>query len=285
MSRVPDGVEDLSELTIVAREVLLDSLEVLADHAAAVTVVGAQAVYLRSADVDLTVATATSDADLALDPALVDDEPLLQEVMAKAGFVRKPDWPGQYYTSRKVGTTTANIGVDLLLPESLAGRPGRRGVDLPPHDKRSAGKASGLEAALVDADLMEIASLRPNDADRRARTGRVAGPAALLVAKAYKIAERYDKGELTRKDAGDIVRLMMATEPGDVASRFQSLLANERTAEVTVLGLERLHRLFGGTRTAGTTMAVEALAGDPIEGQVPDIVVAYLSTLPHVDDM
>jgi hypothetical protein len=286
VSRVPDGVENLPELTIVAREVLLDSLDVLADHAPALTVVGAQAIYLRSADVDLTVATFTSDADLTLDPDLLESEPLLQDVMTAAGFVRKDDWPGQWYTTREVDNTVAHIGVDLLIPTSVAGRPGKRGVDIPPHDRRAAGKAHGLEAALVDANIMEITSLRPVDSDGyRVRSTRVAGPAALFVAKAHKIAERYDNGELTRKDAGDVLRLMMATEPDDVARRFEVLLANERSASVAAAGLGRLRRYFGGARTAGTEMAVDALAGDPIQTQIPDIAVAYLDALSELGDV
>jgi len=46
----------------------------------------------------------------------------------------------------------------------------------------------------------------------------VAGPAALLVAKAYKIHERsgeVGQRRLTDKDAGDVVRLMMSNAGPD----------------------------------------------------------------------
>ena len=284
MSHVPEGVDDLSRLNVVAREVLLDCLDALAHHAPALTVVGAQAIHLRSADIDLTVATFTSDADFSLDPGRLEDEPLLEQAMAAAGFKRKVDWPGQWYVSRRVGTAIADIGVDLLVPKSVAGRPGRRSVDIDPHDRGAAGKADGLEPTLIDFDVMDVTNLRPvADVGFRSRSARVAGPAALLVAKSYKIAERHEqRRRLENKDAGAVVRLMMATDPRDAASRFEALLASGRTAEVTTNGLRKLRELFGGARTPGTAMALDALAGDPIESQVADIAAAYLDGLPQV---
>jgi len=49
-------------------------------------------------------------------------------------------------------------------------------------------KARGLEATLVDQQLTRIETL--DDGDDRAFDVAVAGPAALLVAKFHKIAER-----------------------------------------------------------------------------------------------
>ncbi len=77
---------------------------------------------------------------------------------------------------------------------------------------------------------------------------------------------------------------MMATDPNEVAARFRALLADGRTAGVTRKGLSQLHALFGGARTAGTRMAVEALAGDPIENQIPGIIGAYLDGLSDADE-
>lgn len=49
MSKRQDGIAP-EELTIVARRVLLDGLMALHAHLTAITVVGAQAVYLRTPD-------------------------------------------------------------------------------------------------------------------------------------------------------------------------------------------------------------------------------------------
>lgn len=86
MSRVPENV-DIQQLTMVARRVLLDGLDALREHLDAVTVVGAQAVYLRTESAAITTAAFTSDSDLGLDPSLLADEPLLEEALHKAGFV------------------------------------------------------------------------------------------------------------------------------------------------------------------------------------------------------
>lgn len=57
MARIPESV-NLDELTVVARRVLLDGLVTLETHLPAITVIGAQAVHLRS--VGASVHTSTS---------------------------------------------------------------------------------------------------------------------------------------------------------------------------------------------------------------------------------
>ncbi len=191
MSRVPDGVSDENQLNVVAREVLLDALEALESQASAVTVVGAQTIYLRSDEVRLAAPSFTSDADLSLDPALLADVSLVETVLTEAGFAREGQ-PGQWYTRRDVGGVDAPIAVDLLVPEAVAGRRGRS-ASIPPHAKHAARQVDGLEAALVDADSMPVASLLPTDeAPRQVVSARVAGPAALFVATAFKINQRSD---------------------------------------------------------------------------------------------
>ncbi|GDY45060.1 hypothetical protein SANT12839_059420 [Streptomyces antimycoticus] len=49
MAKIPEGV-DPRQLTVVARRVLLDGIDALSDHLPALTIVGAQAVYLRTPD-------------------------------------------------------------------------------------------------------------------------------------------------------------------------------------------------------------------------------------------
>lgn len=86
MARTPEGV-DLDQLTVAARRVLLDGLVTLETHLAAITVIGAQAVYLRSADASMRSAAYTSDGDLSIDPARLADDPHIDVMLAKAGFV------------------------------------------------------------------------------------------------------------------------------------------------------------------------------------------------------
>jgi hypothetical protein len=96
-------------LTVVARRVLLDALEVLTAHRDAITLVGAQAVYLRASDgEDLTIPSYTSDADLGVDPSVLDDEPLLEQIMADAGFTQGPD-PGHWHRPEKIGAIVEEV--------------------------------------------------------------------------------------------------------------------------------------------------------------------------------
>ena len=63
--------------TISAREGLLDAVEALGPHGEAVILVGAQAVYVHTGEVDagFAVSPFTYDADIALDPALLGNDP------------------------------------------------------------------------------------------------------------------------------------------------------------------------------------------------------------------
>jgi hypothetical protein len=146
-------------LYVQARRVLLDAINALSDQRAAIVLVGAQAVYLHTGEADLAVAPYTTDADLALNPALLNDNPLLAEALARAGF---------HTSATTIGIWTsavADITTDLLVPEAIA-TGGRRSVDLGIHGNRIARKVRGLEAALVDNALMTITALDPADSRR-----------------------------------------------------------------------------------------------------------------------
>ena len=154
---------------------LLDALEALVPHREHVVLVGAQAVYLHTGDGELPVIPFTQDADLAINPRGLGDEPRIEECMRDAGFVqRDPAQPGAWFGP-------GGVEVDLMVPESLGGS-GSRGARIPPHSRHAARKAGGLEAAIVDSDWVELASFEP-DSDARRISVRVAGAAALLVAK------------------------------------------------------------------------------------------------------
>src|SRR5579884_3998852 len=149
-----------------ARRGLLAALQALGPHRKAVILVGAQAFYLHVGEAQEALSSFTIDADLALDPAELPNEPALQAALTAAGF-RRESQPGLWYTPD-------DIEVDLLVPASIAG-PGRRGVDLGQHhDRTAAMRAAGLEAALIDNAPQQIAALDP--ADRRAFAILVAGP-------------------------------------------------------------------------------------------------------------
>jgi hypothetical protein len=281
MAKVPDGV-DPEQLTVVARRVLLDGLEALREHRDAITVVGAQAVYLRTPDVAIRSAAFTSDGDLTLDPARLPDQPLLEQSLIDSGFeLLDPDGPGLWGRREQVGDRSVLVELDLLVPETLAGK-GRRSAKIPPHGTMSARRTRGLEVAVEDRSPMAITAFEHGD--ERKITVNVAGPIALLVAKAYKINDRLaDKDRhpdrLTDKDAGDVLRLFMAVSPKDAAADAARLLRNERAGATTAEGLGLLADLFGRPRSPGVDMAVNALAADVPEVRIRALAPAFVAAL------
>jgi len=242
---------------VLARAVLLDALEALGDQRRAVIVVGAQAVYLHTGAIDLGVPEFTLDADLTLDPALLREIPEIEAAMLGARFVRG-NRVGVWVASRSVEGTPANVEVDLMVPDAVGG-PGRRAARLQGHAKEVARKTRGLEAALIDKAVVSIQALELTDS--RAFDVAIAGPAALLVAKAHKIAERAAEREQRRledKDALDILRLLQATETAALAATVNALLQGDVAGEVTREALGILREHFTDARAAGPQMAVRA---------------------------
>jgi hypothetical protein len=242
---------------LVARAVLLDALEALGDQRAAVIVVGAQAIYMHTETLDLAVPEFTIDADITIDPSLLRDWPEIESAMREARFERG-NRVGAWVTTREIAGVQVNVEVDLMVPEAVGGG-GRRAARLPGHGKDVARKARGLEAALIDRAVMRIRAFEPTDP--RAFDVAVAGPAALLIAKLHKIAERISEREQRRlddKDALDILRLLQATEASILAETVTALLHPGVAQKVTREALEILREHFTSPRAAGPQMAARA---------------------------
>lgn len=282
MSRTPEGVDDY-ELNAVARRVLLDGLTALREHLHAITVVGAQAVYLRTEHSQIRSAPYTSDGDLGIDPTLLQDEPLLEKALRGAGFdLMRDRMPGLWARTETIGGVEVSVELDLLVGRSFTS--GGRAARIQPHDKMAARLVAGLETSVVDRSVMTIRAL--DGADDRAIAVHVAGPAALLVSKAFKIKERWDDRDrrpqrLTYKDAGDVYRIMSTTAVAEVAASFDSLIIDSRVGDATSTGLRYLHELFGGAGTPGVRMAVESLAGDVPASRIRALAPAFTNRLPH----
>lgn len=250
---------------VAARRVLLNALTALRPHGPAVIVAGAQAVYLRTGSADLSVAPFTTDGDLAIDPNQLGDDPRLGDAMESAGFTLHHlegghVEPGVWERSTVVDGRDYVIPIDLIVPEAVAARPGRRGARLGVHGNRAARRAVGLEAVLVDHDPLAIEALDPTD--RRRAVVEVAGIAALLVAKAHKLHDRIAIGRPTRlvdKDAADVFRLMQTADSVAVTTTFDRLTADPVAGQVTQTGLRYLFDLFRRPASTGVTMAATAL--------------------------
>lgn len=243
---------------------LLDALVSLAPHAEALVVVGAQAVYLHVGEAGLAVAPHTTDGDVVIRPTHLADAPLLEPALRDSGFT-PTDQPGIW--------TRDDVELDLLVPEAVGGE-GRRGARLGSHGNKAAWKVRGLEGALVDFGVMELPGLED---DRRSLRVRVAGPAALLVSKLHKIAEREDQPDrLSDKDALDVLRLLRGVETEPLAAGVRRLSGADVSRPVTQEAVELLRRLFGSREAVGVEMALRATEGleDPATIRVSCVALA-----------
>jgi hypothetical protein len=95
--------------------------------------------------------------------------------------------------------------------------------------------------------------------DARAFDVRVAGPAALLVAKLHKIQERHGKPRSADKDALDVLRLLRGTTTDELAARFGRLLSDERARDAAREGARLLRQQFASRNGIGIEMTVRAV--------------------------
>lgn len=249
-----------ADLLVAARSALLDALDALVDLHDAVVVIGAQAVYLHTGAACCRIGRGHQGQRPRPRSATARGRPLVEQVMADAGFALDP-------TSRQPGAwlNPHGIPVDLMVPEALSGSGGRRGARIPPHSSSAARRATGLEAAMVDRAPMLIRALDVQD--ERTFTASVAGPAALLVAKLHKLAERRDTPDrLNDKDAHDVYRLLVAIDTPALATPVRALVHDQLAGPVTAAALTYLDDLFAaGPDALGSRMAgrAERLVGAP----------------------
>lgn len=235
-----------------AKVALFETLDALGPHRDSVILVGAQAIYQHTGNVDLAIAEFTKDSDLVIDVNNLEASPEISALLKQSGFYQSVGGnPGQWLSR-------SGIPIDLMAPDSLV-KGGERSADLAPHHKMTARRAVGLEAAIIDYVIMEIAN--PDDPTRFIAM-KVAGPAALLVAKAHKIYERKDSAKRTQdKDALDIYRLLIAFETQELLPGFTLILNNSISSTTTSLALKYLEELFTlGSQPIGSLMVRRAVS-------------------------
>lgn len=270
---------------VAARRVLLDALTVLAPHGDAFILAGAQAIYLHTGTADLAVAPYTTDGDLVLNPLLLGDAPELEAAMSAAGFHLLLQSgghvePGIWLASALAAGKEIFVPVDLIVPEGVASGAGRRAARLKGHGRRAVRRAVGLEAALVDNSTMTIAALDPSD--ERLLDAKVAGPAALLVAKAHKLHDRVASGRAGRlddKDAADVVRLMQTTRPDEILTTLDVLAEDAVAGPPTKEALNFLEELFGRRGRPGIEMAARALRTAMPKDRIEALCIGYIAAL------
>lgn len=232
-----------------SRRLLIETILALGEHAKAVTVVGAHAVHVwvqkKWGPVDM---ESTRDGDLALNPVLIAQDPQIMDLLAEIGLEQaRPERPGIYGLVSERGLTwEQRTTVDLLVPETYAGSTGRSARI--PGQKNATTRAYGLELAIHDRALTKIST---SDSEPELTVDvNVAGPAALLIAKAHKVSDRLADvvkrpDRLRPKDSGDIALLMMVTDGSEIAATMQKHLSeNPEIHDVVRVGGQRLTEMY-----------------------------------------
>lgn len=245
------------ELYVLAREGLLQGLTALEMHLDSVILVGAQAIYLHTQRLELPVAPFTSDGDLVIHAELLKPFPSIDQLMRVAGFLPNPN-------QHAVGSwiNSSGIPIDLLVPVSQGGK-GRRSAKLPHHGDRSIRKTAGLEAVRFDNSKIAIESLAGLST---AIEVSVAGPTSLLISKLIKLGDRSSSPRFQNKDAYDIYRLLLGTQPSHFLSTWQSLTSQPTVRSELGRAINYLAEFFAGSPNSSGCVAAgkaENTIGDP----------------------
>lgn len=245
---------------IAARSVLLDALVALGPHRRSVVLVGAQAVYHHTGVGALSVAPMTTDGDLAIDTSDLAEDPEISEAMMRAGFALG-DNPGHW-----MGRGDVMVDLMVAFAQSGATRSEARAARIAPHEKQTARIARGLEPALIDNAPAVISAF--DDADQRHFEIRIAGPAALVVAKLIKISERMAQEErqptrVKEKDALDVFRVLQAIPTEELVDGFRKHSEDNDAAAISAESLIFLRKEGTDPSSALPRLAASATLDDP----------------------
>ena len=257
---------DLDVEIITSRRALIDLIVGLADHREALTVLGGHAVIEVTQGIpELPPDDTTRDGDLGVTPQLLGDDPNLSARMTELGYeTARPERPGAWSPiSQRNRDIHDRDSIDLIAPMALARdgltsnrriRAARVGV----HGKHAVSATPGTELSIIDRQLRTLRSFD----DGPTAEAYVAGPAALLCAKAYKIHDRLDPTELRRnadrlrpKDFADLYRLLLVITPGDAAGVFSRGAADTRIGQAVSVGRDFLVEVLADAATVASMVA------------------------------
>jgi len=146
----------------------------------------------------------TLDGDLAADPRKIRRARAIPDHLEPAGFVFRNEYGGFYSLDDVTEDDRYASKIDVLVPQAVEHL--WEAEDYSTRDSRATHSQQGLELCLLDHSPM---ALRPIDFDDVSEpvVVEVASILALLVAKGWKIGERFEQGpdafEEVRKDIAD----------------------------------------------------------------------------------
>ncbi|MFV0461192.1 MAG: hypothetical protein ACK5MT_20765 [Actinomycetales bacterium] len=261
------GDFDELEIEIVtSRRALIEVVAGLADQREALTVLGGHAVIEVTQGIPgLPRDDTTRDGDLGVIPQLLGDVPNLSARMTELGYeAARPERPGVWSPiSQRDRSIHDRDSVDLIAPMSLARgdlttdrsiRAARVGA----HGRHAVSATRGTELSVLDRQWRTLRSFDGGPIV----DAYVAGPSALVCAKAYKIHDRLDPTELRRnadrlrpKDFADLYRLLLVITPEDAADAFAQGVADPRISEAVAIGRDYLIEILTDASTVASMVA------------------------------
>ncbi|WP_137826005.1 hypothetical protein [Brevibacterium sp. 2SA] len=270
--------------TVLSRRALIDVIVGLSEHLEALTVLGGHAVIEMTWHLDaLPVPDTTQDGDLGVAPQLLADSPLLFEKMTELGFeAARPDRPGIWSPIEQRDLPPhERASVDLIAPRAVAAENIKRPIRaarVGAHGKHSVSATEGTELSLLDRSSRVLRSFDTGPSVE----AYVAGPTALLCAKAYKLHDRMEPSELRRnrerlrpKDFADVYRLLHAISGEEAARVFELGAADERIGTAVDLGRDHLIELLRDPSAVAGPVA-ESWAAPELEDEMTDRIRFWL---------
>ncbi len=232
----------------IARRTLIHALRALAPlPEGSFVLVGAQAAYLRAPDGIATIAPFTLDGDLAADPRKIGSARTIPDRLEQAGFIFRTEYGGFYSRANAPPDERYASKLDILVPHGLAHLWKAEGYST--RDSRAAHSQPGLELCLLDHSPMRLCSVEEDD-DSESMTVEVASILALLVAKGWKIGERFEQGseafQAVRKDIADVYRLLRAGTATEMEAVLRQLPADGGVRHIARTGAKYIRDLCGG---------------------------------------
>jgi hypothetical protein len=251
---------------ITSRRALINVIIGLADQSDALTVLGGHAVIEVTQGIPaLPPDDTTRDGDLGVIPQLLSDTPNLSARMAELGYeTARPERPGVWSPiSQHDRDIHDRDSVDLIAPMALArgsltSNRSIRAARVGAHGKHAVSATRGTELSIIDRQWRTLRSFEGGPTV----DAYVAGPSALLCAKAYKIHDRLNPAELRRnadrlrpKDFADLYRLLLVVTPEDAANDFAHGIAHPQIGEAVRVGRDYLIEILEDTATVASMVA------------------------------
>jgi len=257
----------------ISRETLIDAIEALKRLSSeGFVLVGAQAVYLRSPEIELPIPPFTLDGDVVVDPRKIRRPRAILESLETAGFTLRGH-NGLYHRKNAPLDQLRATEIDVFVPARFDSEWEMDGFSA--RDASAVMSQEGLELALVDHSPMLMEAVGES---RLPLLVEVAGIGALVVAKAWKLGERYGRGHeefsSVAKDVLDIYRLLKASEKERVSAALRSIPQEARYRDTALKAATYLRDVI--TNDGPGIALIYELLGEGAESQ---IIAASLDAL------